>query len=53
MYSKREAGKTVNYTGFTLSSSFALGVLTILLVWVGIAPSGLIGIIRSLVSVLS
>jgi NADH-quinone oxidoreductase subunit N len=53
MYSKQDSEKKVSFTGFTFSSGFALGILTLLLIWFGVAPSGLIGIIKTLVASLS
>ena len=53
MYARRESDISKPAAGFTLSSGFALGILTLLLVWFGVAPAGILNLIRSLVTSLS
>jgi NADH-quinone oxidoreductase subunit N len=53
MYTKPETGRKKSAVGFNLSGGFALGLLTLLLVWFGIAPAGILNLIKSLVSSLS
>lgn len=53
MYSRPESEEKRSYTGFTLSSGFALGILTLLLVWFGVAPAGILNLIKILVTSLS
>ncbi len=50
MYTKPDTSEEHSFPGFTLGSGFALGVLTILLVWFGVAPSGILTLIKSLVA---
>lgn len=52
MYTGSEGGSEV-MAGFSFSGGFALGILTILLVWFGVAPSGILNLINSLVTSLS
>jgi len=53
MYSKPDTSEDRPFPGFTLGSGFALGILTILLVWFGVAPAGILSLIKSLVASLS
>ncbi len=53
MYSKPDSSEERRFPGFTLGSGFALGILTILLVWFGVAPAGILSLIKSLVASLS
>ncbi len=53
MYSRPESDVSKSAAGFTLSSGFALGILTLLLIWFGVAPAGLLNLIKSLVTGLS
>ncbi len=49
--SERKGGELT--VGISFSGGFALGILTILLVWFGVAPSGILNLINSLVASLS
>lgn len=53
MYSKPDTSEVPRLPGFTLGSGFALGILTILLIWFGVAPTGILTLIKSLVAALS
>ncbi len=53
MYTKSESSEERRFPGFTLGSGFALGILTILLVWFGVAPAGILTLIKTLVASLS
>ncbi len=53
MYTKPEAEENKSAAGFTLGSGFALGLLTLLLVWFGVAPAGILNLIKALVTSLS
>ncbi len=53
MYSKSDSSEERPFPGFTLGSGFALGILTILLIWFGVAPAGILNLIKSLVTSLS
>ncbi len=53
MYTTREEGIIFHFPGFSFGSGLALGILTILLIWFGVAPSGILNLIKSMVTGLS
>ena len=50
MYSRPDTDVSNPAAGFTLSTGFALGILTLLLLWFGLAPAGILNLIKSLVT---
>jgi NADH-quinone oxidoreductase subunit N len=53
MYTRPEEKTEETSPGFSFSGGFALGLLTLLLVWFGTAPSGILNLIKTLVTSLS